>query len=262
AAAIDPKKEASQAAPESAAASTRPLAFRVESGTVHLQGPPGSVMRWDALPLAPATDDAGMSVSVSLTGLQANLSGIFDPALLVADTVRLDTTVRHPAQQPWVADVRQLDIANSDLDARLHGRWTGQGKTAAGTADFAGTLVRGRMAAIYKYLPLTVNADAREWLSSGLPAGQISDASVTVKGDLDEFPFEDETDHGEFRIAGAYSGAIVDYAPADGDDKGWPRLENLSGNFAVEKVSLSMDSPGGGIARTGNDQILTLGAMK
>jgi len=236
--------------------------FRLASGTLHVQGPPGSVTQWNGVPLAPATDDAAMTVRVALTGLQVNVPELFDPALLQADTVSVDASVRHLADQPMVVDARQLDLANEDLDLRLHGRWTSQGKTAAGSADFRGNLARGSMPAIHKYLPLTVNADAREWLARGLPAGQIRDASVIVKGDLDEFPFEDEGDHGEFRIAGAYSGAIVDYAPPDDDDKGWPKLENLSGNFAVDKASLSLDSPGGGITHTGDGQTLTFGAIK
>lgn len=239
-----------------------PQTFRLASATLHVQGPPGSVTQWNGVPLAPATDDAGMTVRAALTGLQVNVPELFDPALLQADTVSVDASVRHLADQPMVMDVRQLDLANEDLDVRLHGRWTGQGKTAAGSADFQGNLARGSMPAIHKYLPLTVNADAREWLARGLPAGQIRDASVIVKGDLDEFPFEDEGDHGEFRIAGAYSGAIVDYAPPDDNDKGWPKLENLSGNFAVDKASLSLDSPGGGISHTGDGQTLTFGAIK
>ncbi|CAM4382541.1 YhdP family protein [Bordetella muralis] len=237
-------------------------ALRLESGTFHLQGPPGSVVQWDGVPLASAAEEAGMTVRAELTGLQANLPETFDPALLQADTVRLDATVRHPSQQPLVVDVRQFDLANEDLDARLNGRWIGQGKTIAGTADFQGNLARGSMSAIHKYLPLTVNADAREWLARGLPAGHIRDASVTVKGDLDEFPFEDKEDHGQFRIAGAYSGAIVDYAPPHGRNKGWPRLENVSGNFAVDKVSLSLDTPGGAIAHIGDDHTLTIGAVR
>lgn len=230
-------------------------------GTLRLQGAPGDIVQWADVPLARGDENAGVALRGELAGLSANLPHTFDPALLQADTVRVDASLRRPAQQPAVIDVRQLEIVNADLDARLRGRWTSQGKTAAGTADFQGNLARAAMPAIYKYLPLEVNADAREWLARGLPAGQARDAAVTVKGDLDDFPFEDEGDVGEFRIAGAYSGAIVDYAPAHGDTKGWPRLENLSGNFAVDKVSLSLDSPGGAIAHTGDGHTVTLGAV-
>lgn len=233
----------------------------VTSATIHVQGAPGSITQWNDVPLARGDAASAMVVRAQLDGMQARLPELFDPALLQADEVRLEARVRHPAQQPLTVDVRQLDLVNTDLEAQLHGSWSSEGKTAAGTADFQGRLVRGSMSAIYRYLPTTVDAEARSWLAHGLPAGQVRDAAVTVRGDLDEFPFEDETDQGEFRIAGAYSDAIVDYAPADGDDKGWPRLEKLSGNFAVDKVSLSLDSPGGAIAHTGDGHVLTLGAV-
>lgn len=236
-------------------------AIGLAEATLRVQGAPGDVVQFADVPLARGEDGAGMALRGELTGLSANLPHTFDPPLLQADTVRIDASLRRPAGQAAVVDVHQLDIANADLDARLRGRWTAQGKTAAGTADFHGNLARAAMPAIYKYLPLTVNADAREWLAHGLPAGQARDAAVTVKGDLDDFPFEDPDDVGEFRIAGAYSGAIVDYAPAHGDTKGWPRLENLAGNFAVDKAGLSLDSPGGAIVHTGDGQTVTLGAV-
>ncbi|HYG42000.1 MAG TPA: DUF3971 domain-containing protein, partial [Bordetella sp.] len=229
-------------------------------GRLRVQGVPGDVVQFADVALARGDEGAGVAVRGQLAGLRASLPHTFESALH-ADTVRIDASLRRPAQQPAVVDVRQLDIVNADLDARLHGRWTSLGKTAAGTADFQGNLARAAMPAIHKYLPLEVSADAREWLAYGLPAGQARDASVTVKGDLDEFPFEDPGDVGEFRIAGAYAGAIVDYAPAHGDTKAWPRLENLSGNFAVDKVSLSLDSPRGAIAHTGEGHTLTLGTV-
>ncbi|MCD0503745.1 hypothetical protein LPZ50_12040 [Bordetella petrii] len=236
-------------------------AVEVAEATLRLQGAPGDVVQFADVPLVRGDEGAGMALQGQLSNVRANLPHTFDPALLQADTIRLDASLRHPPKQPAVLDVRQLDIVNADLDARLHGRWSAQGKTAAGTADFQGNLARAAMPAIHKYLPLTVNPDAREWLARGLPAGQARDAAVTVKGDLDDFPFEDPDDVGEFRIAGSYAGAIVDYAPAHGNTKAWPRLENLAGNFAVDKVGLSLDSPGGGIVHTGEGHTVTLGAV-
>jgi len=235
--------------------------FSLAEATLRLQGAPGDLVQFADVPLARGDEGAGMALRGQFADLRANLPHTFDPALLQADSLRIDASLRRPAQQPVVLDVRQLDIVNADLDARLQGRWTAQGKTAAGTADFQGNLARAAMPAIYKYLPLEVNADAREWLAHGLVAGQARDASVTLKGDLDDFPFDAPGDTGQFRIAGAYAGAIVDYAPAEGGTKGWPRLENLSGNFAVDKVSLSLDSPGGAIAHTGSGQTVTLGTV-
>ncbi|KAG1380884.1 hypothetical protein G6F59_017951 [Rhizopus arrhizus] len=117
-----------------------------------------------------------------------------------------------------------------------------------------GTMVRGSMPSIHRYLPLEVNADAREWLATGLPAGEMRSAAITLKGDLDDFPFNSPGVVGEFVIAGAYAGAKGDYAPARPHRKGWPMLENLAGSFRIDTVSRTLDSPGGALMRTGAGQ--------
>ena len=239
-----------------------PMAVRLASGRVHVQGTPGPLFAGGDAPPSGSADDAGLAVQTELAGLQTNLPELFDPPLLQADTLQIEATIHDLARPAMTVDVRRLDLANNDVDARLHGRWLAQGKTAAGTADFQGSLVRASMAAIHRYLPLTVSEDARDWLAHGLLAGQIQNASVLVQGDLDEFPFEDEGDQGQFRIAGPFRDAIVDYVPSDGPGDGWPKLENLSGNFVVDKASLALDTPGGAIAHTGAGHTLTLGAVK
>lgn len=234
------------------------------SGRVRLDGPPGSLMQWDDPPSSQSSQGspAGLAVRADLNQLTTWLPDLFEPEKLHVDTVALEGTVRHLARQPLEVDVRKLAFANADLQARLHGRWTGQGKTAAGSAEIEGMLLQGNMAAIYKYLPVAVDQEVRQWLAKGLPAGQARNATVKVRGDLDDFPFEDEGDEGEFRIAGTYHDAVVDYAPPGEFGKGWPRLENMSGNFVVDKVALALDTPGGGIVHTGKEQTVSLGAVK
>src|SRR3546814_9007332 len=67
-----------------------------------------------------------------------------------------------------------------------------------------GDITRLTIPAIKNYLPSSVNPDARDWMEHGLVAGQISDASLVLQGDLDEFPFNDSPGAGDFRIAGRY----------------------------------------------------------
>jgi uncharacterized protein (TIGR02099 family) len=233
-------------------------AIKLVSGRLHIQGVPGDLIPSQTWPLKASRGHTGMTVQATLNGVQATLPELFNPAVLQLDTLSLEANLSHLASQPLTAKVKQLSLKNHDAEIHLHGLWTGEGKTVAGTADFQGSIVRGSMPAIYKYLPLTVDADARDWMAHGLPAGQITQASVVVKGDLDEFPFEDPTDHGQFRIAGAFRDAIVDAAPPSTGDKGWPRLEQVSGTFVVDKVSLALESPGGAVSYPGTNQRLKL----
>lgn len=230
--------------------------LEVLSGLIHVQGAPGDVLHSQDLSLGTSRDHAGLKVSATLTGVRATLADMFDPAKLALDTIELDARVLRRVSQPLTVNVHSLVLNNQDAEIHLNGQWLAQGKTEAGSGDFQGAIVRGSMPALYKYLPTTVNADARDWLKHGLPAGQITGATFLVQGDLDEFPFEDPTDRGQFRVGGAFQNAMVDAAPASAGDKGWPRLENVSGNFVVDKVSLSLDSVQGAIAHTGPNHVL------
>ncbi len=226
-----------------------------------IEGTPGDFIDSERVPLARSAGAANLAVNGRIEQLRVTLPGIFEQPELAANEVVLDAGIKGVDARDWFLDVSQLRVTNDDLDVRLQGQWRKEGKSAAGSVDMRGTLVRGAMNAIHRYLPLEVNADAREWLATGLPAGQMESAAITLKGDLDEFPFGAAGSTGEFVIAGAYTGARVDYAPARRDRKAWPMVQNLSGNFRVDKVGLVLDSPGGGVFQTGPDQTVTLGAV-
>jgi uncharacterized protein (TIGR02099 family) len=235
----------------------------VKAGYVQarIQGLPGDFVQLENVPLARSPGAPDVSVSAKAEQLAATLPGVFEEPTLTMRDLALDASVKGPDAKHWYVDVAQLHLANDDIDLRLQGQWQREGKTAAGSADMRGTMVRGAMPAIHRYLPLEVNADAREWLATGLPAGEMQSASITLKGDLDDFPYGDPAAQGEFVIAGAFTGAKVDYAPARGHRKGWPMLENLAGNFRIDKVSLALDSAGGAVAHVGAGQTVALGAV-
>lgn len=248
----------------------RGVAWSAESGgsaarggyaQIRIEGMPGDFVESGRVPLAHSAGAANLSVEGRIEQLRVALPGIFEPAELTADEVALDARIKGADARNWFVDVSQLRVVNDDLDVRLQGLWRKEGKSAAGSVDMRGTLVRGAMNAIHRYLPLTVNPDARAWLATGLPTGQMASAAITLKGDLDEFPYDVPGVAGEFVIAGAYTGARIDYAPARPDRKGWPMLENLSGNFRIDKSGLSLDSPDGALAHAGPGQTLALGAV-
>src|SRR5690606_1952474 len=98
-------------------------------------------------------------------------------------------------------------------------------------------------AAIVKYLPNFVDADARAWMHRGLLAGRLSNAPVRVQGDLDYFPFGERPDKGDFELGGAVAGVVIDYAPASAaGPPGWPRLEGLKGSARLHRVDLTIQA--------------------
>lgn len=236
-------------------------ALRGEYAQFRVQGLPGDFIQTDSLALARSPGAPNASLKGRAERFQFTLPDVFEQPTVKVGELDVDAQVKGPDARDWFVDIAELRVRNEDLDARLQGQWRAEGKTAAGSADLRGVMIRGAMPAIHRYLPLTVNPDAREWLATGLPAGEMRSAAITLKGDLDDFPYGAPGAQGEFVIAGEYAGATVDYAPARPQRKAWPMLENLSGNFRIDKVSLTLDTAGGALMHPAPGQTLSLGAI-
>lgn len=232
-----------------------------QTARARLQGVPGDLLQFDDLPMAPSKEAAGLSLDAQAQGLRLALPGVFETPHLDFDLVSVDASLLRRPGQPRMVELRQLRAVNRDMDARLQGSWRDEGRDPAGTVDLRGSLARAAMPAIHRYLPLSVGVDARRWLAHGLQAGEVRDAAVTVRGELADFPYGAPGTTGEFRIAGAYRDAVVDYAPAEGRRKGWPRLEKLHGDFSIDKVSLAVDTVDGEVP-TGHGHVVSLGAVQ
>ncbi len=139
----------------------------------------------------------------------------------------------------WRVQADSLDVRNADVDARLHGVWR-QDDSPAGVIDLQGRVARASVAAIVDYLPLEVDADAREWMSYGLAAGEIYDASVLLRGELWHFPFDGAADRGDFHISGKFRNTLIDYMPPEGKELGWPALRDMDGKVAMRRAGLAL----------------------
>jgi uncharacterized protein (TIGR02099 family) len=215
-----------------------------------LSGLPGDLARAGQHPmLARSAAIDGMALSGQATDVKTELPGIFEQPLLALDSARIDTTVRRGPDGVLGLELRNLEVANDDLDLSLQGRWEARGATDAGSADVHGTLRRATMSAIHRYLPLDVSQDAREWIAQALQAGVVRDASLDLRGDLNDFPFSRPGQGGRFHIGGQFIGATVDYAPATADRKAWPAILGMDGSFAIDGAALTLQSKPGAILR-------------
>jgi uncharacterized protein (TIGR02099 family) len=87
-----------------------------------------------------------------------------------------------------------------------------------------------------------MNREAREWMAKGLVDGQIHDARLVLRGDLDAFPFEEQPGQGDFALVGHYTGGIIDPLPASKNQAGWPRLTDISGKASLHRADLRLDA--------------------
>ncbi|MGB3288490.1 MAG: YhdP family protein [Burkholderiaceae bacterium] len=141
-----------------------------------------------------------------------------------------------------VLDVQadQSEVVNEDMEASLQGSWRQGGDGPSGLVNVRGHFKRALITAIDEYLPNTVNLDAREWMAKGLVDGEIENADMVLRGDLEYFPFSQVPAKGDFSVRGSYVGGIIDYLPPEGKELGWPRLTDMRGWVALNRADLRL----------------------
>jgi uncharacterized protein YhdP len=81
---------------------------------------------------------------------------------------------------------------------------------SAGTLDIKVHIPEIALKKIYRYLPLTIPRDTRDWMAGALLDGNAENIDFIVQGDLDQFPFEikqsDSKPSGVFKITGNITG--------------------------------------------------------
>lgn len=132
------------------------------------------------------------------------------------------------AKADWKVAAGALDIhlrtahfENGDAAGEASGRYRG-GAAAPGAIDLSARLTRAAGGAVWRYMPLVVNADVRNWLRDAI-AGGAATATLRLKGDLKRFPFRDGS--GIFAVKGPFHGATLRYAPD------WPAFEDVAGDL-------------------------------
>jgi len=176
-----------------------------------------------------------------------NVNATLDMPQVFAAPVTLDTLT---GQMQWARDAGSTQIrlnnvafSNPDMAGNLFGshRW---GEGGPGTMDLTGHLTRADARSVVRYFPVAVAAGARPWLSSAFVAGYSNDVRFQVKGDLAKFPFPDGKG-GTFFVAAKVAGGTLNYA------EGWPRIENIEGEFAFRGKRLDVHARQGSILGVG-----------
>ncbi len=121
------------------------------------------------------------------------------------------------------AEVRleRASFQNEDAAGEASGTYRGIG-SGPGEIDLSAKLTRAAGGAVWRYMPLVVNKDTRDWLQRSIVGGTAT-ASLRLKGDLKRFPFNDGS--GIFEVKGPFQGATLRYAP------GWPEFDDVIGDL-------------------------------
>jgi len=181
--------------------------------------------------------------SLSLTGKDAalDLPRIFAESRI--DLAQFDAKLSWTLDGEHLAvDLGKINFQNADGHGEVSGRW--QGKIGeAGEIDLSARLLDGDGRAVWRYMPLVVNKDARDWLKAGILGGRAPETTLKLKGDLNRFPFKDGS--GVFQVKGPIHDATLRYG------EGWPQIEHIEGALDFTGPHMTISAKAGKIFGVG-----------
>ena len=180
-----------------------------------------------------------------------SLPGVFENARVPLDeltgTVSWNRAVDPTLSKPVVTvSFDNVAVSNEDAAVTLKGLWR-QNDTKAGYIDISGNLLRGKAESAWRYIPLKIHQNVRNWLQGGLVAGTATDGNYVLKGDLVHYPWTGEyKDKGLFRVEAKLTGGAIDYVPSlrvlpGGEFERatqWPLLTDINGRLLFEGSSM------------------------
>jgi uncharacterized protein YhdP len=200
-----------------------------------------------------------------------NAQGAAPPAAPVAPKSNVSTenppavVAERAASAQFEIDVSDFSFENADAKGKINGTWKSD-SLGPGIAKLNARIERANAAAVYRYLPTTVDASARRWVEGAIIAGKVANATIKVEGALWHFPFYDGK-HGTFEAIAPLTEATLDYAD------GWPRAQNIDAQVrfkdasfeaAVQRATIN-GAPVGpvkvAIAEMGNNSVVDIKGM-
>ncbi len=196
-------------------------------------------------------NEGGGKARVALNGGALELPGVFQDPVLAFDRLSGDVQWQVAGERISV-NVSQLRFANADAQGEAHATWR-TGDQAAhrfpGVLDLQGSLSRANGARVWRYLPLAVPQDARDYVRESVQQAEVGDARFRVRGDLKDFPFPQR--QGEFLVTAQVKNASYAFVPRPVVRNGgasplpWPALSQLSGKLVFDRSSLRVDDAQG-----------------
>ena len=198
-------------------------------------------------------NQADGNAQLSMQGGALILPGVFEDPNLTFDQFAAELRWRVEGDKISV-QFPKLSFANADGQGQAKGSWhtgtQGQGRADRrfpGVLDLQAQLDRVEGKRVYRYLPLVVVKDARDYVREAVLGGQGSAVQMRVKGDLYDMPFE-TAKQGEFHIAAQVRDATLAYIPesflADPSDR-WPSLTQLAGELVFDRMNIRINGVSG-----------------
>jgi uncharacterized protein (TIGR02099 family) len=215
-------------------------------------GADGTIEKWSVKSRFEGLGLSALGPVPGISGVNGRIEGNEKSGLLRLDGQRaafeLPTVFADPkleleafaAELDWkaTADGLQVDLKkaafhNKDAAGEANGSWHALA-AGPGRLDLDARLTRGSGDAVWRYMPLAVGKNVREWLRGAIVGGKAADVTLKLRGDLTRFPFRDSKE-GVFEVRGKFREASLRYAA------GWPEISDIEGEllFAGQRMLIT-----------------------
>jgi uncharacterized protein (TIGR02099 family) len=209
----------------------------------------------------PGFKGADIDFDFNQSGGQANLfmktgsielPGIFDEARIPLDQLSTDVHWKTNGGHVSIA-LPNLRFSNADAQGEAQVKWQTATPVASGNAaqvanglpgllDLQGVISRVDGARVYRYLPLGLHKEVRDYVRDAVVAGAATNVKFKVKGNLSDFPFN-TAKQGDFRISADLNNVTYAYAPPSllpKDSPQWPALMQVAGELVIDHTVLQV----------------------
>lgn len=136
-----------------------------------------------------------------------------------------------------------IALANPHINGTLSASYDMNG-VKGGHLDLNGQFENGDAKFAPFYYPLIMGEETISWLDSSIISGKANSVQLSVKGNLDDFPYVDKANKpdpslGTFKVSARIEDAILEYG------SNWPRIEGIGLNMLFEGNSMTLDADKG-----------------
>jgi len=220
----------------------------------------GSVTQTSEYSIRSKFTNLGMRPYENFPGF-SNLSGSIDAdetdGSLTINSQKAELNLEHVMRWPIPADrltgevkwhiqknqtqinVNNLAIANQHLAGTINGSYL-LNHVRGGFLNLTAKLGHGNAAYAHYYYPKIIGEHTLHWLDTSILGGKLEDINVTIKGNLDDFPFPNNKD-GLFRVTAKLDDGLLEYGSA------WPKIDGIKLDMLFEGVRMELNATAGNI---------------
>ena len=207
----------------------------------------------------------GGQVKVNIEQGALTVHRIFEEPRIALDKMQASVKWLQQKGQITVPDW-QLSFSNADAAGSWHGSWKPSAlPNSLGVLDLQGSIARGNANKVYRYLPLKIPQNVRNYVRDSVLSGTVQNVAVKIKGDLKSLPFANPKE-GEFRFAGKVNDVQYAYVPATAmtasasaiqnlTTPSWPSMNNVSGDIVFDRLNFKINGATGKWGNTPFTQI-------